>query len=95
MPTILNGYCVSNAVDYAMLRRIQRLTHKLNLELLVHYRSLPKGGICLPSVRHHVRLSVRPLVSSSDHVYEIISNTIKVMWMKPGMRQYVDYARIC
>jgi len=32
------------------------------LELLVHYRSWPKGAICPPSVRHHVRLSVRQLI---------------------------------
>jgi len=49
---------------------------------------------CSPSVRHHDRLSVRQSVSSSDHVSAITFNTIKGMWMKPGMWQYVDYARI-
>jgi len=32
-------------------------------------------------------------VSSSDFVSAITLNTIKGMWMKPGMWQYVDYAR--
>jgi len=39
-------------------------------------------------------LSVCLSVSSSDFVSAITFNTIKVMWMKPGMWQYVDYARI-
>jgi len=62
----------------------------LYLELLVHYRSWPKGtNVHPPSAIISVCLSV----SSSDFVSAITFNTIKGM-MKPGMWQYVDYARI-
>jgi len=39
-------------------------------------------------------MSVCLSVSSSDFVSVITFDTIKGMWMKPGMWQYVDYARI-
>ena len=47
-----------------------------------------------PSAIMSVCPSVRQSVSSSDFVSAITFNTIKGMWIKPGMWQYVDYARI-
>ena len=38
-------------------------------------------------------MSVCLSVSSSDFVCVITFDTIKGMWMKPGMWQYVDYSR--
>jgi len=48
-------------------------------------------SVC-PSIRPYVRPSVSQFVRFCfcDNF-----NTIKGMWMKPGMWQYVDYARIC
>jgi len=47
-----------------------------------------------PSVSQSVSQSVSHSVSQSDFVTAITFNTIKGMWMKPGMWQYVEYARI-
>ena len=82
-------------LDYILLCHVfpQRIEY-LNLELF--NIGLYRRGqyVHPPSAIMSVCPPVRQSVSSSDFVSAITFNTIKGMWIKPGMWQYVDYARI-